>query len=241
MCPLCGEIKKIILSHILPEGFYRKIYDEGRALFYSESRNTSQKIQQGFKQRLLCEDCDNKVIGSHDKYAIEVIRDKRRIDFREEKGVHIWSEINTQKIKMFFASLLFRAHLSNRPPYESISLDEDLIERIKSYILGMDGAKNDFFQIFSLALVSPDDGALMEGVITPIHSYYLSGSCGRRAYAIVFSGFCWYILVGDKIENHPQEKFFLSQSGRMISPRINAFECEPLKVGFKSMINMRNK
>ena len=130
-CPLCGLTKEIINSHILPEGFYRNIYDKDRAIFISKNRSVKKKIQQGFKQRLLCENCDRNIIGPYDKYAIETIRDKKHINLSTGMGVEIWQGFDAQKIKKFFLSLIFKAHLSKEIPYEKVKLDSNLIDSIK--------------------------------------------------------------------------------------------------------------
>lgn len=62
-CRLCGRHRKLHQSHIIPEGAYRPIYDEESRAIAIHSKNAKRrKIQQGLKERLLCDVCENILI-----------------------------------------------------------------------------------------------------------------------------------------------------------------------------------
>lgn len=233
-CPLCDTSNKIINSHILPEGFYRNIYDEDRAIFISKNRSMKKKIQQGFKQRLLCENCDRKIIGPYDKYAIETIRDKKHINLSTGMGVEIWQEFDTQKIKKFFLSLIFKAHLSRKIPYEKVEIDSDLIDPIKNYLQNKK-IPDESFNLFAEALIDPNNGKPITGFVTAINVSELLPTDSAKVYSCIISGFCWHFIASEKKIENEYEKFFLSSKGKMLSPRINMFSSKLFMASYRSM------
>ena len=128
ICKLCGENKKLIKSHIIPEGFYRplrsgsmipEIHSNINGVFPKRSPIGI------YDKSILCEKCD-KYIGLWDGYAQQLLIQ----DFSEElavqkgntKAAYKIDNFDYKQLKLFFLSILWRASISSQPFYSRIQI-----------------------------------------------------------------------------------------------------------------------
>lgn len=134
-CKLCGGNKKLLKkSHIIPEFMYKDLFDSKHriheVLFKPEKQLNSQTRQSGgYDKNILCGNCDNKILGSLERYAslvlyggieltIEITSDKNKSTYISVKG------IDYQKFKLFLLSVLWRASISNLPIFQNVALGD---------------------------------------------------------------------------------------------------------------------
>lgn len=76
-CKLCLHEKRLLKkSHIIPDFMYRELFNEKHRLiwFRSDSLKAARDVPSGeYEPNILCESCDNKVIGSLEDYAKKVL------------------------------------------------------------------------------------------------------------------------------------------------------------------------
>jgi len=236
-CKLCGAEKTLIKSHIVPEGFYKNIYDEKRRVFFSsQSRNLFKFTQKGGRENLLCEECDSNIIGnSYDKYGIEVIRDGLHIDSYPGYEKMIWTGLDYNKFKIFLLSVLWRTHIAQNF-YTGITLDETVEAMIVESIKSGQAPKEDVIPIVGISLINPQDSSdRCDEIITHGNTYTRQGQLNSKSYIIIFGGFAWTFIVPEAEKNDPQEEFFLKDLGVMVLPKISIHDFTPLADHMKNI------
>ncbi|HEU0080827.1 MAG TPA: hypothetical protein VFQ72_02290 [Candidatus Paceibacterota bacterium] len=143
-CKLCLEYKKLCKeSHIIPKSLYRLLAGENNQLIYINEEKSKPKYNSEYEGGILCENCDNKVIGLLDDYAAKFIYGEfpnkgtsgtewiegRETVIRENDPSYDYS-----RFKLFLLSVLWRASISSRPFFQKLKLpsaiEEDLRQRI---------------------------------------------------------------------------------------------------------------
>ncbi|MEK4529900.1 hypothetical protein NST38_31340 [Paenibacillus sp. FSL H8-0104] len=228
-CRLCSEYKILINSHIVPEGFYKKIYDDKRRVYFSsESRGTFITMQKGQREKLLCKECDSDVIGNkYDKYGIEVIRDDLHKETYVDKEKIIWTGLDYNRLKIFLLSVLWRAHIAQNF-HGGITLDESTAAIIVESIKSGQAPAESVIPIVGVVLMDPDDDNLRcDEFITNGRVYKRPGLIHSMAYIIMFGGYAWTFIVPKSEENDRHKGFFLKEHGSMILVKVNIHDFRP--------------
>ncbi|MDI7744054.1 hypothetical protein QMK38_18755 [Lysinibacillus fusiformis] len=236
-CRLCGKEKKLIRSHIVPEGFYKKIYDGKRRLFLtSQSRNAFTLMQKGQREELLCKECDSDLIGNtYDKYGIEVIRDRLHIQTFTDCEKEIWVGLDYNKFKIFLLSVLWRAHIAQNF-HTGITLEKSIETLIVKSIKSGKAPKENVIPIVGFSLVDPKDNDFKcDEIITNGNTYKREGILNSKTYIIIFGGYAWTFIVPSAEKNDSQEYFFLKENGLMVFPKQNIYDFTPLTQLMKSI------
>ncbi len=171
ICKLCLKDKKLIKkSHIIPEFMYQGLFDNNHKMFVFKPAERARG--EGYIRRassgeyeggLLCQSCDNDLLGVHETYASKAIYGGRLPlyecpDFKKYVNVHglefsCVSNISYKKIKLFFLSILWRASISTRPLFDEIKIDEHE-EVLRKMILNGDPGAVDDYPIFFATMVN---------------------------------------------------------------------------------------
>ena len=122
-CRLCLEQNPLQESHIIPEFFYKRLYDsKHRFLIIStdSDRKNSQK-QKGLRERLLCFDCEQK-LSVFENYGKRILLDgRRKIDFVSTGTMKI-SPVDYRLARLFADSMLWRMSVSQNQFFSGFSL-----------------------------------------------------------------------------------------------------------------------
>jgi len=130
-CKFCEKESKFVDSHIIPLGLYFELRDDNGkvAQLVSPFKNEYQKrCQKGLYGRFLC-DVHEKQFNKWDTYAIELLRDSEPT--KQHDG-WIYEEVNYKLLKLFFISLLWRAHATDNSFFD-IDLGPHA-DKLKSHI-----------------------------------------------------------------------------------------------------------
>lgn len=236
-CRLCGEEKELIKSHIVPEGFYKNMYDEKNRLFLSsQSRKDFITMQKGQREKLLCKECDSNLIGNkYDKYGIQVIRDRLHIQPSTDNEKEIWEGLDYDKFKIFLLSVLWRAHIAQKF-HTGITLDKNIETLIVKAIKSGQAPKENIIPIVGISLVDPKYiASKCDEIITNGNTYTRTGQNNSKTCIIVFGGYAWTFIVPSAEINDPQEEFFLKENGLMVLPKQNIRNFTPLTDVMKSI------
>ncbi|PER04891.1 hypothetical protein [Bacillus cereus] len=237
-CRLCGEGKELIKSHIVPEGFYKNMYDNKNRLFLSsQSRNGFITMQKGQREELLCIECDSNLIGNkYDKYGIQVIRDRLHIQSSTDYTKETWEGLDYNKFKIFLLSVLWRAHIAQKF-HKGITLDENTETLIVKAIKSGQAPKENVIPIVGISLVDPKDKASKcDEIITNGNTYTRTGQKYSKTCIIIFGGYAWTFIVPNAEINDPQEEFFLKENGLMVLPKQNIRNFPPITDIMNSII-----
>ncbi len=151
-CQLCGQEKKLIKAHIIPEFMYQDTYEDGKMLeFMGIDLNKADESKARYRYKgiydasILCDDCDNGFLNKEfDDYASRILYgyDKQNLKisrYKQADGVAflVANPVDYTKFKLFLLSLLWRASISKRPEFEQVNLGPHE-EKIREMILNMD-------------------------------------------------------------------------------------------------------
>ena len=167
ICKLCGENKKLIKSHIIPEGFYRPLRSGSMVPEIHSNINGvfPKRSPIGiYDKSILCEKCD-KYSGLWDGYAQQLLIQ----DFSEElavqkgntKAAYKIDNFDYKQLKLFFLSILWRASISSQPFYSRIQIGSH--ERILKEMITAEDPGEPYDYAVSLAKFSdPSVNAMLD-------------------------------------------------------------------------------
>jgi hypothetical protein len=145
LCNLCDQDLPLIRAHIIPEFLYTSIYNEKHSFIkvQEKDKNFFQSIHRKglYDSNILCQDCDA-YLGKLDDYASKVFNGHEGV---EVKGFHdkdepriMWTEAigaDADKMKRFFISVLWRAHISELDFFSDVDLGRSHSDHFRNIIL----------------------------------------------------------------------------------------------------------
>lgn len=138
-CKLCNTEKALIKkSHILPEFLFKKLFDPHHKLrkfdviqMAKGNPRISKPSSGSYEGELLCNDCDNRILGQYETYISQVLgghlTGNEKLNCKSIVNVHALrfveiENLNYQKTKLFLLSILYRAHISTNPEFKNVDL-----------------------------------------------------------------------------------------------------------------------
>lgn len=219
-CKLCGEVKKLCNSHIIPEFFYEPLYDENhkiQRMNFNPDISVKRKYEQkGIREKLFCVDCET-LLSKLEKYACDIWKNKLqnlREDFNYLQG------IDYLHFKLFLISIIWRCGVTSDKSF-TIKLGPHK-ERMRKMILENNpGNYNEYGCIISAMVY--DNNELVEDIIQLETDFRLDG---HRCYRLLFGGFIWVFYVSS--HNLPKDvpKLFLQHSNSLIIPKLKLHNLE---------------
>lgn len=113
LCALCHKSEKLNNLHIIPEFFYKHLYDEEHR-FSAIPLSKEQReyyLQKGLRDSLFCAECET-LISKYENYVSKVFYGGTEIKVKNDNPIQL-SGISYEKFKIFQLSILFRASVSN--------------------------------------------------------------------------------------------------------------------------------
>lgn len=124
ICALCDQEKALLESHIIPKFVFRWMKRTGGTGYLRGTKNIDVRLQDGFKKRLLCTECELLLNGWETQFA------NKFFNLAVEDG---WPNgTYTSWLSKFFASVVWRAALH----MESEALLDDLSEDARKDLVG---------------------------------------------------------------------------------------------------------
>lgn len=215
-CALCTQDKDLVASHIMPEFVHRPVYDKKhRANRFRHGDSRTELVQKGDRERLLCFDCDNRRIGSLERYFSQYWYHGNALPEQiPESGVSL-SDLDYGLFKLFLLSLVWRASVSRSSSYKAADLGphEDAIRRM---LLSGDPGPPSKYCIYAGLIIDPGTRELWdEGLMAPVRLKV----DGLWAYRIFFSGAAWTIVISQ--HRVPRiAAFCLTEKGELTLPAV---------------------
>lgn len=190
LCRLCLEDKKLSNSHIIPEFFYKPLYDQKGRLLHLDLNKERQEAyaQTGVKEHLLCSDCETYLSRFERHVSQKIIRKSNEHVF-SNNVFSIIPGIDNISFRIFTYSILWRASISKSKFFSNVSLgphEEKIRIALKSKSISD-------FQDYGCLLGSIFDKDSLQNQImiqptkTRIEDMF--------AYRFVFGGFVWIFMV----------------------------------------------
>ena len=215
ICKLCKKPKKLINSHIFPEFMFKPLYNEaGRYKVLSMQNGTVIKeAQKGIYEKLMCDECDNRIIGSYENHASKIIfSDKKKtVDSIKTKYGLLIQGLDYKLFKLFQISLIWRASITTRPEIKKINLGP---HGDKMRMMLLEGNPGEIYEYGVILYLFPNSSKDMIEFIRPPTKLRHRIS-GHQAYRAIFNGVMWVFFVSSHLKNFPNKEFFLSKEGNL--------------------------
>lgn len=148
ICKLClRETELIGRSHIFPNFLYKGMQDERNRLNILDTGEPERRrfAQSGaYDQNILCENCDNEIIGRFERYAannlfnLDYLLDSDRFQHKVLHNTYTiihCANIYYNQFKIFLETLLWRASISTQPMFRNFNLSCEDNETLRRSIL----------------------------------------------------------------------------------------------------------
>ena len=170
-CKLCNEKKKLLRrSHIIPDFMYKGLFDENHFIAPIDLIEFKRRklLPDGFyDSNILCENCDNKILGKLESYASIVIwggkskpdyypKYEGKINQLNQKFLHV-TNLDYTKFKLFLLSIIWRASISKHKIFNSVSLGEHE-ESIRKMIIENNPSSKDDYPVGMFILTQNNRG-----------------------------------------------------------------------------------
>lgn len=218
LCRLCGKEKKLIRAHIIPEKFYTRL-NEGAYKLVAKDKFPSRSQKGLYDGSILCQECDNEILGIYDKEAINLlINNINKYEttsllqkaYNEKHYTIPCAEFNYARLRKFFVSLIWRASITTNETFEMINLGK--YEQVALDILN---DVSDDYNLFATIIFK----------LAPTLNYSDSVFTAKRRidhtviYEFYFGGYCVCIYIDfSKVSTNTHSKLI---SNYIIKPNHN--------------------
>lgn len=232
-CRLCLTSSSLRESHIVTGSIFDLVRDKTmKNRFYKIGSKTDEIVQDGPKEYLLCDKCEQK-IGRYEKYYKEAVHlSRHKIKIMQNDKFAIIRNLDYRKIKLFLLSILWRMSISSLSQFTNVSLanDEEIIRKL---ILEENPGRSNEYPI--AAIIPLISGKMEETwMCFPIISDHPDGT----TYYMVIGG----ILYSISMTQHNQyfDKWLLYESGHWVMPLIDFYKIPFLKNFVDSNFSEKN-
>lgn len=228
VCKLCLASSELKYSHIIPEFFYRYMYDEkSRALLVEPEYLGKTPIQKGSREYMLCLGCEER-LNVYETYVAKLW--KKHFPEKVEGAIFIM-KIDYSLFRLFHLSILWRASVSTLDFFKHVSLGKHE-EIIRTMILNNDPGKADQYAFVSRILYTTD-----KKIIHTIAQPLQAKKAGFTFYSFSFGGVMWDYMVSVQSCRKFSDKYpFFSEDGKLYLATENIFENERFKTVGKKLI-----
>ncbi|WP_152542142.1 hypothetical protein [Pedobacter sp. V48] len=182
LCRLCLQEKPLLKkSHIIPNFMYKGIFGKDHKVV-NVSMDNLKKVSSSYTgiydRNILCAECDNEILSKLETYASSCIffngnpKTRSHIKLERLQGGELvpairFHNLDYTRTKLFFLSLLWRAHISTNKFFEVVALG-NYAEKIRKMLVENNAGKEDEFEVILMHIDS--DGTRPDrSIISPRH------------------------------------------------------------------------
>lgn len=195
LCALCRTNSDLQSSHIIPEFFYRLIYDTKPRRFQIVSTTASEPetfAQKGLREPLLCRTCEQK-LGQWEHRSKATFVDGKGLKATQQGRRILLQGLDYKTFKLFQLSLLWRMSVSSLPFFREVDLGPH-DEVVRRALLNDDPLRPDQYPCWMIAIEingHPVTDWMLEPSLTKLD--------GHHIYWLVITGIMFSFYVG----SHP--------------------------------------
>jgi hypothetical protein len=162
ICRLCEREKPLMQFHIIPELLVKPCYDDKhRARVRSLPSFGTHVVQWGYRERLLCEDCEARFSRCEHYFSnVWYGRKALRPQVAPQLGF-VLEGLDYKRFKLFHLSILWRAGISEREEYRSVQLGPH-IKTLARLLLADDPGPPNRYPVGAVALVHRPSNSYLE-------------------------------------------------------------------------------
>ncbi|WP_225043085.1 hypothetical protein [Xanthomonas campestris] len=204
-CKLTGDYGNFVASHIIPKAL-TKPSAPGRPFIQAGGGiRPTRRFDSWYDENLVTRRGED-VLSSLDSAGIELLK-KHQLIWRgreagdELEGEILWPEeggaglriipaVNTQKLRLFLLSILWRAAQSGRTEFSEVELPADHLQRLKDIILEIEAVPSNWYQtiLTQVVDVGPNHNMTPQALETPIQDAQGNDIGYMRSLRFYFDG-----------------------------------------------------
>ena len=214
-CALCmSDVPKLCRSHIIPEFFYKKIYDDKhRFQVFSHRQNgpVLPEQQKGLREHLLCAACEGLLSGWED-HAKRAMFGGVELGYRDLGDDMEYIGLDYTKFKLFQMSMLWRMSVASKPGFDNVQLGARHTERLRAMLLAQDPGEPYEYGCWMSAIASEMEKlsqVILAPTATPRKVF------GHACYRSVLGGMFWCYFVSSHMHQFPEKRLFLAKDGSL--------------------------
>lgn len=193
-CRLCGLPKALVQSHVVPELLFRRVYDaDSRCWLLEGETGRQQRIQKGYRERLLCQDCEG-ILQKEERYFSQLWHHLDPLPQVVEGAYIVRSNFSFESFFRFHLSILWRASVARGAMFSAVRLGP-FEEPLRQYLVGLTSTLPYEPSIYGMILRRPGAHELWNRMIAGPTTTRIKGI---RAYNFVFGGCSWFYFVSKK-------------------------------------------
>lgn len=192
MCRLCRQEQPLCGSHIIPEFCYVPLYDERHKALQLTVGGPESKVQKGFREPLLCEDCERFLNDEYEKPFLQSWFTDGKCPERAPDKVAIVTGLDYVRFRLFHLSVLWRASVSSLRQFRAVQLGAQHEEVVRNMLLDQDPGPERRYPLCALLLEL--DGAVVREALMTAATHRTPD--GHRVYTIGFAGCLWAHFIG---------------------------------------------
>ena len=192
LCALCRETDQLCDSHIIPEFFFTACYDDRHRLeVLSATAAHVTLLQKGYREPLLCLDCEGHLNESFEQDFKGAWYDQQRCPTVPRLTQTHIDGLDYAGFKLCLLSVLWRASAASGQIFKQASLGAEHGERLRQMLLHQDAGPYAKYPILADVLYL-NDYVVDAAVIPPVRQRYR----GYTIYNLGFGGCLWFFPVG---------------------------------------------
>ena len=214
-CRLCHQSAVLRRSHIIPEFFYKPVYDEKHRARVADRRTGQFTFQQkGHREPLLCDRCEQLLNDRYERPFKRSWFDDAKLPRVPDFHLDAISGLDYGPFKLCLLSILWRASVSQQKTFEQVNLGphEDPIRLM--ILMGDPGPPEKYpfaTQILFIEEAETGDPYVVDALVAlPVARRYEA----HRGYVFMFGGCAWHFLVGSFLSEAFRE-LALTQTGEL--------------------------
>jgi len=210
LCQLCLKNENLCDSHIIPEFFYKPLYDDINRYLQFSTKPKIKNIyrQKGIWEKFLCENCE-KYFSRLEDYARRILFGGTEIEISQQRGKIVLTNLDYSKFKLFQLSLLWRAGASKRPEFSKVNLGHHQ-NRLRLMLISQKPGKAHEYGCILTA--TPSLSELLSEFIMAPDSIKVKG---HQCYRLLFGYILWVFFVSSHTSRLSSEDLFLSEYGSL--------------------------
>jgi hypothetical protein len=212
LCKLCLQDRPLVEGHVISEFLYANLYDPDLHKFHQlhtdETRRNIRRSK-GLYERMMCDDCDNRIISGYETYASKVLNGGVELVMRSERDRIVVSEINYAKFKLFQVSLLWRSIVATMDEFQASRVPAEHAERMRLMLLNQAPGEPDEY---GCLVMLPEMYQDLRHALLPPDPIQIAG---HRCFRLLAGGLWWLYVVSRRAHSFEQRALFLSRDGTL--------------------------